>query len=119
MKHIIKALKEITAEKFDKNKWIAFAKETVKYDEPQLIGKLDFNKFGTLMEKVNNAAGEIESVLWSGANPSGTEDRTWVRVWAYLSNKDAKMVYEGILTGMDSHHANRILGAFRTVGFRG
>jgi len=105
-------------EKFDKNKWIAFAKETIKNDDASdLLNKLDFNAFGILMEKVYKASGEIESILWSGVNPSGTEDRTWVRVWAYLSG--AKDVYYSILTGLDKQHANRILKQFKSVGYKG
>jgi hypothetical protein len=104
----------IVAEKFDKNKWISFAKITLTEDET--LYKLNYKEFGDLMEKVYKASGEIESVLWSGANPSGTEDRTWVRVWAFL--KGIKE-YDNIFSGLDSSHANRILGAFKTVGFKG
>jgi hypothetical protein len=104
----------VIAGKFDKNKWVSFAKETLIQEG--ISAKLDYKEFGDLMEKVYRAAGEIESVLWSGANPSGTEDRTWVRVWAFL--KGIKE-YNNIFSGLDSSHANRILGAFKTVGFKG
>jgi hypothetical protein len=105
----------VIAEKLDKNKWANFAKETLTHDA-QGGEKLDFKEFGELMQKVHDHSGEIESVLWAGANPSGTEDRTWVRAWAGLKGVPA---YKGIASGPDGGHAKRILEQFKAVGFKG
>ena len=94
--------------KFNKNKWITFAKETATINDE--LGKTpDFKEFGDLMATVFRNEGTIESVLWEGAEPSGTEDRTWVRVYLHL--KGYKQ-YADILTGFDGAHAIRIKERF-------
>lgn len=96
----------------DKNKWIEFAKETVKEDRVKTA--LDFEEFGNLMVKVFDRFGTIESVLWEGANPSGTEDRTWVRTYLALKGVPEYRVYatEPLL----DDHAQRIARRFQEVG---
>lgn len=94
-------------EVFSKSKWVSFAKETLDEDW------WDFAKFGDLMEKVFKSEGAIDSVLWSGANPSGTEDRTWVRTWAACEKGDVS----GMLKSPDASHVKYILDIFKKVGY--
>lgn len=110
-----KVLGQEIAEKFDKNKWATFAKQTLTQDA-EGGENLNCQEFGDLMQKVFDHSGEIESVLWSGANPNGTEDRTWVRTWAGLKGVTA---YKNMQGGLDGSHAQRILKQFKAVGFKG
>ena len=93
-------------EAFSKDKWEKFAIETLEYDgAPTDIAA----PFALAMERVYEAEGEFDSVLWTSINPCGTEDRTWVRVFAHLTDRRH---YNGILTGLDGAHAQRIKAAF-------
>lgn len=96
-------------EKFSKTKWKKFAIKTVKNDGAE-VNEKDLEKFVLLMEKVINKFGSAESVLWESVNPTGTEDRTWVRTFLAV---EGYKEYSDMLTGLDSSHAKRIVEYFK------
>ena len=60
--------------------WREFFLETVKCDEVEVENlELRAKDFARNMVCVVMHYGTVESVLWSGTTPCGTEDRTWVR----------------------------------------
>ncbi|RYZ92887.1 MAG: hypothetical protein EOP06_02835 [Proteobacteria bacterium] len=98
-------------QQFNEQEWADFAHETMTEDKFTFDPSLCL-EFAAAMAKVYSKFGEIESVLWAGASPDGSEDRTWIRTFVCKKG----LGYEGMLTSFDGYHATRISEAFISVG---
>lgn len=83
-----------------KKAWTTFARETLEQDEVEAT-ETQVNRFGFVMYRVYEKYGTIDSQLWEGDLPSGTEDRVWVR--AYFAATAGK--YAGLFTDLDGAFA--------------
>ena len=75
--------------------WFNFANETIMYDGSI---HMPVNDFASAMGKIIKAEGKVNSALWDSVTPNGTEDRVWVRAFAFLSGIQT---YSDILKGPD------------------
>lgn len=84
--------------------WAEFAEDLI-YEEG-VTEDVDPKEFGAIMHEVLLEQGTINSVLWEGDLPSGTEDKVWVRSWLAANKVKA---YCEIVNGPDGKFAKRAL----------
>ena len=81
-----------------KQEWIKFYREEYYYNgEDGEDGKgkertdKHFDGFGNMMTELLDRFGFVSNWMWDCVSPSGTEDRTWYRVYQMIEDKRGKI----------------------------